>query len=97
MSALPSDRSDAAPRRALGTRIRRVPDGYLIGAEDQALQLDGPAALIFASLDGHRRPGDVARLVADEYDIDEDEALQDVHDFLDDLTARGIVEWQEAS
>ncbi|MFG2531016.1 PqqD family protein [Streptomyces sp. NPDC048516] len=81
------------PRRALGIRIRLVKGDFMLGVEDEALHLTGPARLIYAALDGRRGVADVARLVADEYGIDEQEALADVRDFLDDLTDRGIIEW----
>ncbi|WP_327749789.1 PqqD family protein [Streptomyces europaeiscabiei] len=87
---------DAVPRRALGIRIRRVNGDFLIGEEDRALLLTDVARLIFASLDGRRSISDVAHLVANEYAVDEDEALQDVREFLDDLTDKGIVAWKDA-
>ncbi|MEV8305788.1 PqqD family protein [Streptomyces flavidovirens] len=86
-------RSDAVPRRALGTRIRLVRGDYWIGGDGEALQLTGPAGTIFASLDGRRSVADVIQLLATEYDVDPEEAAVDVWDFLDDLTGRGIVAW----
>ncbi|GGW75530.1 PqqD family protein [Streptomyces caelestis] len=84
---------EGVPRRTLGTRIRLVEGDFHIGAEDKALHLTGPAKIIFASLDGRRSVADVARLVTAEYDIDQEEAVADVLEFLNDLTDRGIVEW----
>jgi hypothetical protein len=77
----------------LGTRIRKVKDGFYIGVEDRALHLTGPAEIIFASLDGRRSVADVAQLVTIEYDINQEEALADAYEFLSDLADRGIVEW----
>jgi hypothetical protein len=85
---------DAVPRRALGIRIRRVNGDFLIGAEDKALLLTDVARLVFASLDGRRSIADVASVVAGEYGVDEEEALNDVREFLDDLTDKDVVVWQ---
>ncbi|MFE0174473.1 PqqD family protein [Streptomyces sp. NPDC059002] len=85
--------ADAVPRRVLGTRIRRVKGDFLIGDEDKALLLEDIAAFIFVSLDGRRSTAAVARLVADEYGVDEEQALEDVLEFLGDLVEKKIVEW----
>ncbi|MFI1227187.1 MULTISPECIES: PqqD family protein [unclassified Streptomyces] len=68
-------------------------DDFLIGDEDRALLIEDIAAFIFASLDGRRTTLDVARQVAQEYGIDEKQALSDVVEFLGDLADQGIVEW----
>ncbi|WP_406171561.1 PqqD family protein [Streptomyces sp. NBC_00996] len=83
---------DDVPRRVLGTRIRLVRGDYHIGADDVALHLTGPGNIIFASLDGRRSVADVARLLVAEFGIDQEEAIADVREFLDELTDRGIVE-----
>ncbi|WP_326615204.1 PqqD family protein (plasmid) [Streptomyces scopuliridis] len=87
------ERSDSVPRRVLGIRIRRMKDDFLIGDEDRALLIEDVAAFIFASLDGRRSTLKVAQLVAQEYGVDEEQALADVVEFLGDLTDQGIVEW----
>lgn len=87
------ERSDSVPRRVLGIRIRRMKDDFLIGDEDRALLVEDIAAFIFASLDGRRTTLDVARQVAQEYGVDEEQALADVAEFLGDLADQGIVEW----
>ncbi|MDW4898843.1 MULTISPECIES: PqqD family protein [Streptomyces] len=86
-------RSDARPRRVLGTRIRRKKDDFLIGDRDRALLLEGIAAFVFAALDGRRSTLDVARLVAEEYGADEEEVLADVVEFLGGLREKGFVDW----
>jgi hypothetical protein len=74
-------------------RIRRVKGDFLIGDEDSALLLSGPAQLIYSSLDGRRSIADIARTIAEEYGVDEEEALADAREFLDDLAGKGVVEW----
>lgn len=59
----------------------------------QALRLDGSAALVYASVDGTRGVADVARVLVEQYGIDEEEALADMTEFLADLTARNVIEW----
>lgn len=85
--------AQTAPRRSLGVRIRRVKGDFLIGDEDSALLLSGPAQLIYSSLDGRRSIADIARTIAEEYGVDEEEALADAREFLDDLAGKGVVEW----
>ncbi|WST76996.1 PqqD family protein [Streptomyces sp. NBC_01136] len=81
------------PRRVLGIRVRRQGEDLLLGFEDNALLLEGAAVLIYMSADGTRSVGDVARVLVDEYGIDEEEALADVTEFLADLTVKKIIEW----
>lgn len=85
--------AQTVPRRSLGVRIRRVKGDFLIGDEDSALLLSGPAQLIYSSLDGRRSIADIARMIAEEYGVDEEEALADAREFLDDLAGKGLVEW----
>ncbi|MFE1367205.1 PqqD family protein [Streptomyces anulatus] len=87
------ERSESVPRRVLGIRIRRVKDEFLVGDEDRALLIEDSAAFIFASLDGRTSTLQVARLVAQEYGVDEEQALADVVEFLGGLADQGIVEW----
>ncbi|MEV2263098.1 MULTISPECIES: PqqD family protein [Streptomyces] len=87
------EQGGSVPRRVLGIRIRRLKDDFLIGDEDRALLIGDSAAFIFASLDGRRSALQVARLLAQEYGVDEEHALVDVVEFLGDLRERGIVEW----
>ncbi|WP_406731358.1 PqqD family protein [Streptomyces sp. NBC_01794] len=90
----PAPRSgQTAPQRTLGVRIRRVKGDVLIGEEDKALLLSGPAELIYSSLDGRRTTADIARIIAAEFGVDEKEALADVGEFLDDLAGNGLIEW----
>ncbi|KOG32601.1 PqqD family protein [Streptomyces resistomycificus] len=81
------------PRRVLGIRIRRSGQDVLLGFEDNALLLEGAGALIYRAVDGTRSVGVLARLLAHEYGIEEEEALADVSDFLADLTAQKIIEF----
>jgi hypothetical protein len=87
------ERSESVPRRVLGIRIRRMKDDFLIGDEDRALLIEDSAAFIFASLDGRRSTLQVARLLSQEYGVDEEQALADVVEFLGGLADQGIVEW----
>jgi hypothetical protein len=85
--------AEDVPRRVLGIRIRLIRGDYHIGMQDRALHLNGPANIVFASLDGQRTIADLARLLVAEYGIDRSEAIADIHELLDDLTEKGIVEW----
>ncbi|MBK3643153.1 MULTISPECIES: PqqD family protein [Streptomyces] len=93
MTDAPAIAPGDVPRRVLGIRVRRSGEDLLLGWADQALRLDGSAALVYASVDGTRGVGDVARVLVEQYGIDEEEALADVTEFLADLTARNVIEW----
>ncbi|MEW2619299.1 PqqD family protein [Streptomyces sp. NPDC048106] len=93
MSALPGPGPLDVPRRTLGIRIRRVPDGLLLGYRDQAVLLSGPAELIYRLADGDRTVADIADGVAGEYGIDAAEALADVVEFLADQGGSGTLQW----
>ncbi|MEU3420799.1 PqqD family protein [Streptomyces murinus] len=93
MSGLPGPGPLDVPRRTLGIRIRRVPDGLLLGYRDRAMLLEGPAELIYRLADGARMVTDIADGVAEEYGIDRAEALADVLEFLGDHDDSGIFQW----
>lgn len=93
----PAMAPDDVPRRVLGIRVRRSGEDVLLGYEDSALLLDGAAALVYTAADGTRSVADVARVLVDTYGIDPREALDDVTEFLADLTARKVIEWHTAA
>jgi hypothetical protein len=81
------------PRRALGIPIRRVGGKLMVRIEDDAMEFDDVGTLIFASTDGRNRVTDIVRIVATAYECEPAEVYSDVVEFLDELTAGGIVEW----
>jgi Coenzyme PQQ synthesis protein D (PqqD) len=69
----------------LGARVRRFRGTLTVGLAADAFELSETAAFIYRNVDGRRSAGQIAALVADEYDIDADVALTDTLDALADL------------
>jgi hypothetical protein len=77
---------------------RRVAGEYLlVPVRSGAAQMDfiftanDIGSRIFQLLDGRRDARDIARLVSEEFDVDEPQALADVVRFLEELLATGLV------
>jgi len=85
--------STGVPRRTLGVRVRRVDGNLVVGLESEALELTDAAKLIYESANGRNRVDDIVGIVADTYEAEPTEVSDDVHEFLDELTDRGVVEW----
>ena len=47
---------------------------------------------VWALLDASRSVGEIADIIADEYDIGRDQVLQDCLDFLQDMRSKGLVD-----
>ncbi len=74
----------------------RFGDEGLLVVPRQAWQivLNGVGARAFELLDGRRSLGQIAELLADEYDVAPEQALADVRELLADLAAKGAIEKQ---
>jgi hypothetical protein len=81
------------PRRALGIKVRRVAGDLVLGIDADGMQLADVAKLIYESADGRNSVTDIAGIVAAEYGAEPAEVSGDVSEFLDELAARGVVEW----
>ncbi len=53
--------------------------------------LDGVGQRIWNSLSEGKSLGEAARIIAAEYDVEEDQALQDAIEFTSDLVERGLL------
>ena len=53
--------------------------------------LNGVGTRVWALIDGSRSAGDIATLIADEYETTFESALTDVGDFLKDLESNGML------
>ncbi|MFG1838773.1 PqqD family protein [Micromonospora sp. NPDC049175] len=84
------------PRVSLYSRVRRVAGALVVAGRtetEEPLELDETAELIWQSIDGRRTVRQIAARVARQYGEEEVELVADVAAFLDDLTARRLVEW----
>lgn len=90
--AAPPD-AGSVPRRALQARVRNIGGTTYLATGIQALELTETAAFVWRALDGTRTVGDIAALLAGEYDVEQDEALGDVIALLHDLAAADVVQY----
>lgn len=90
----------ARPQRNRETAYRQIGDeGGLVvlpgRAEVKVLNPTGIA--IFRLLDGRHTVAEIARAVASEFDVTEEQALADVGAFLDELDRNGMLERAETA
>ncbi len=71
--------------RLAGQGLLVIPEGA------QQVVLNEQGLRVLELLDGQRRVDELARLLADEYDAEPAEVIQDVLDLLEDLRSRGAV------
>ena len=53
--------------------------------------LDEVATSIWQAADGQTPLSEIARRISEEYDVDQDQAERDAHEFVDDLSKHGIL------
>lgn len=82
--------SDVAWRQ-VGEEIVVVPISRQRTDLDNVYVLNDVGARIWQLLDGERGPGDIAGVLAEEYEIGRDEAECDVREYLIELRDAGIV------
>jgi Coenzyme PQQ synthesis protein D (PqqD) len=83
------------PRRAPDAalrRIRGVPHVSRAGSAEVLYELSDVAAVIWRLADGARSVDEIARLVAEDYNVEPDEAARDTHAFIQELVALGLME-----
>lgn len=92
---------DAAPRRCPEAFVHRnvAGEALLIPIRRQPLDLQAAyllnetAEFVYLNVDGRRTEEDLARLLADRYEVGPDRAREDTRALLEDLRAAGAVEW----
>jgi Coenzyme PQQ synthesis protein D (PqqD) len=83
---------DSKPRTTLDVRVRSSRDRTFVARGTEVFELTDVAKLIWDSSDGATTVDSMSRRVAEEYDVEQAEALQDVLGFVDDLVQRGFLE-----
>ena len=82
------------PRRAPEAAFRPMGDdgGVVVMALQREIQVLNPVGIrVFALLDGTRSEADIARVVADEFEVSAEQAARDVSDFLRELRENGML------
>jgi len=85
---------DSNPRRHPDTAFRPVGDegGLVVIPGRSEVKVLNPVAIkVFAMLDGSHTVEAIVAAVTDEFDVDDQQASTDVHAFLDDLSANGLL------
>lgn len=85
--------ADTAPERGLQVRVRKVAGQLTVAGPDGggSVELSDTAALVWRAIDGRRTVRDIGALLAAEYDVDAEEAVQDVLDLVTGLADLGIL------
>jgi coenzyme PQQ synthesis protein D (PqqD) len=89
----------SAPPRKNPHAASRVYDGEAFIVVPQSHEykiLNAVGSRVWDLIDGRRSPGDIAEIIASEYDVSMDMALSDVREFLADLQANGMLSGGEA-
>ena len=85
--------SSSKPRRADGFTGKDLGDEYVIldRAGDRFYQLNGTAREIYLLCDGSRTPDDIARALADSYDVTLETSRRDTAKTIEELQRAGIL------
>ncbi len=87
------------PRRRPGTAFRSFGDEGLVVVPDQAEVnvLNEVGTLVLSLLDGTRSAEQIAAAVAEQFDVDPEQARKDVEAFLEELHRKGMLSRSEPS
>ena len=83
------------PRRASTCSFRAIGDEgglVVLPARAEVKVLNPVGSRVFALIDGHRSVDEIARVIADEFDVTAEQAISDVDVFLFELEEQGMVE-----
>jgi Coenzyme PQQ synthesis protein D (PqqD) len=83
---------DAVPRWPMNTRIRNRRGTTIVGGYEHTVELSESAAFVWRQMDGVRSLREIGRLLAREYDIDEETAIEDVAELAAQLAAYDLLE-----
>ena len=83
--------------RTVGEGTVLVPTGERVVDMNGMIVLNDTGKFIWERLDGSHSPQDIAKALAEEYDVSLDDAASDVNDFLNELQNLGILEDDSAS
>lgn len=85
--------SESFPRRHPDAVFREVDDEGLVVLSDLAeVKVLNPVGIkIFSMLDGKHSTEAIVRAVREEFEVSEEEAMKDLHDFLAELEANGML------
>ncbi|MET9466746.1 PqqD family protein [Streptomyces sp. NPDC006544] len=72
-------------------RVRKIRGALVVAVPEQAFELPETTAFIWKRIDGVRSVGRIGELLAEEYEIDVETAVEDTVEVLAELVAYGAV------
>jgi hypothetical protein len=84
--------TSSVPQVSLDTRVRRFRGALLVAVGEPTLELTDSAAFLFRAVVGVRSVAAIGAMLAEEYDIPTDDAVEDAAGFLAELVECGILE-----
>jgi coenzyme PQQ synthesis protein D (PqqD) len=83
--------ADSVVALPLNIKIRNYQGRTLVSGYEHAFELSESAGFVCRQVDGIRTIGDIGRIVAEEFDVDERTATEDAIELLDQLVAHDIL------
>lgn len=81
----------SVPTRRLDARVRNVRGQMMIAGPTQAFELSETAAFIWRQIDGSNTVAQIGRLLAAEYEVDEQTAVEDTAEVIVELAASSVI------
>ncbi|MFE2548589.1 PqqD family protein [Streptomyces sp. NPDC059355] len=75
----------------LNVKIRNHRGTTVVGGYEHFFELTASAAHIWRQIDGRRTVSDIAALIAQEYDIDQESVVQDIVELFTELARHDVV------
>lgn len=80
------------PQKLFNVRFHRVQGKNLLTQHNNAYEIDGVGLMIWELCDGEHTLEQIVEAVTQDYEVDYAEALTDCRAFVDDLTAKGLLQ-----
>ncbi|PZT77242.1 MULTISPECIES: PqqD family protein [unclassified Streptomyces] len=91
MSGTQQNVHTSVPTRRLDARVRNVRGQMMVAGPTQAFELSETAAFIWKQIDGSNTVAQIGRLLASEYEVDEQTAVEDTAEVIAELAASSVI------
>lgn len=81
----------AKPKRALDVRMRKIGGRVHVARGTEVYELDEVGSLIWQLSDGTQSIAELAGAIADQFDVDRDQAEADARRFVDELVEANLI------
>ncbi|MEU2393556.1 PqqD family protein [Streptomyces sp. NPDC007369] len=82
---------DSVASLPLNVKMRNHRGTMVVGGYEHFFELTGPAVSIWRGIDGKRTVRDIAALIAEEYDIDQESVVADIVELITELARHDVV------